>query len=267
MTDIPLGKHTPSPKGYDPTLLFPIARQRPAVEMYGFDLWRSYELAWLNAKGKPCIGILEMAYPRQSKNIVESKSLKLYLHGLSNMRLSSPKDVMSLIRSDVERVLDTPWLSLRICDGEHFDAAQWRTNPQGRCIDGADITVNQPEGIDPSILTTEDTAAQEVLYSNLFRAYCPITSQPDWASVIIDYTGPKIHEEALLQYICSYRDHEGFGEACCEQIYTDILKRCSPQKLRVSCLFTRRGGIDINPVRSTSDIDPEESRPCRLIRQ
>jgi 7-cyano-7-deazaguanine reductase len=267
MTDIPLGKHTPSPKGYDPALLFPIARKIPADQMYGFDLWRSYELAWLNAKGKPCIGILEMAYPRQSKNIVESKSLKLYLHGLSNMRFTSSEGVLSLIKSDVERILDTPWLHLRIFDGEHLDAAYWCTNPQGRCIDGADITVDHQAGIDPSILTAGDTIAEEVLYSNLFRAYCPITSQPDWASVIIEYAGPKIHEEAMLQYICSYREHEGFGEACCEQIYTDILLQCSPQKLTVSCLFSRRGGIDINPVRCTSDISPEETRLCRLIRQ
>ena len=266
MTDIPLGKQTPSPKGYDPALLFPIQRQRQAMPMFGFDLWRSYELSWLNAKGKPCIGILEMTYPRQSRNIVESKSLKLYLHGLSNMPFDSQEDILSLIKSDMKRVLDTPWLHLRIFDEEHLDAISWCTNPRGRCIDACDITINQAV-IDPSILTTEDALVEEVLYSHLFRAYCPITSQPDWGSVIIEYSGPKIQEAALLQYLCSYRNHEGFGEACCEQIYTDILLRCSPQKLTVSCLFTRRGGIDITPVRCKSDIGPEETALYRFIRQ
>jgi 7-cyano-7-deazaguanine reductase len=266
MTDIPLGKQTPSPKGHDPALLFPIERPAPAVGMFGFDLWRSYELAWLNAQGKPCIGILEMAYPRQSRNIVESKSLKLYLHGLSNMRFDSREDVVSMIQADLERILDTPWLHLKIFDGEHLGAINWCSNPWGRCIDACDITVNQA-GIDPSILTTEDALVDEVLYSHLFRAYCPITSQPDWGSVIIEYSGPKIHDAGLLQYICSYRDHEGFGEACCEQIYTDILLGCSPQKLTVSCLFTRRGGIDINPVRCESDISFEQTKLYRLIRQ
>ena len=266
MTNIPLGKQIPSPKGYDPALLFPIHRQRQATPMFGFDLWRSYELSWLNEKGKPCIGILEMTYPRKSRNIVESKSLKLYLHGLSNMRFDSREDILSLIKSDMERVLDTPWLHLRIFDEEHLDAITWCTNPKGRCIDACDITINQAV-IDPSILTTEDTLVEEVLYSHLFRAYCPITSQPDWGSVIIEYSGPKIQEAELLQYLCSYRNHEGFGEACCEQIYTDILLRCSPQKLTVSCLFTRRGGIDITPVRCESDISPDETMLYRLIRQ
>jgi len=266
MSDIPLGRRTPSPKRYDPNLLFPIERPAQAVPMFGFDLWRSYELDWLNAKGKPCIGILEMSYPRQSRNIVESKSLKLYLHGLSNMRFDSREDVLSRIQSDLERVLDTPWLNLRIFDSEHFGAIGWCTNPKGRCIDDADITAI-PGKIDPSLLTTEDVIVKEVLYSHLFRAYCPITSQPDWGSVIIEYSGPKISEAALLQYICSYRDHQGFGEACCEQIYTDILLRCSPEKLVVSCLFSRRGGLDISPVRCKSDIGPEQTTLYRLIRQ
>ena len=266
MTDIPLGKHIPSPKGYDPTLLFPIERPGQTIPVFGFDLWRSYELAWLNAKGKPCIGILEMVYPRQSKNIIESKSLKLYLHGLSNMRFDSREHVLSMIKSDIERVLETPWLHLKIFDDDQLNAISWCTNPKGRCIDTIDISLEE-KGIDPSILTVKDDQAEEVLFSNLFRAYCPITAQPDWGSVIIEYNGPKIHEAALLQYICSYRNHEGFGEACCEKIYTDILMQCSPKSLAVSCMFLRRGGIDISPVRCNHDISPDKTTVYRLIRQ
>ena len=108
MKETPLGKQIPSPTGYDPSLLFPIERSETDMPMFGFDLWRSYELAWLNAKGRPCIGILEMIYPRQSRFIVESKSMKLYLQGLSEMRFDSRENLAATITSDVEDILESP---------------------------------------------------------------------------------------------------------------------------------------------------------------
>ncbi len=266
MSDIPLGKQTPSPSRYDPSILFPIARPEPALPMFGFDLWRSYELAWLTARGKPCIGILELIYPRQSRNIVESKSLKLYLHGLSNRRFGSLGELSRLLMADLERILETPWLSVVVYDETAMASIPWHTSPEGTCIDSLDIEIHSALP-DPMLLATGTHQAREVLYSHVLRTFCPITHQPDWGSVIIDYAGRKIRDEALLSYICSYRDHEGFGEQCCEQIYRHIMERCRPQRLTVSCLFTRRGGIDINPVRANVEITPEETRPCRLIRQ
>lgn len=266
MNDIPLGRRTPSPEAYDPTLLFPISRPAPAAPMFGFDVWRSYELAWLNTKGKPCIGIIEMIYPRQSINIIESKSMKLYLIGVSNMRFESSEEVSTLIRADLERVLATPWLSVKIFDEEQMESLSWAVSPSGRCIDSADIAVEEGD-IDPTLITTGDEVVKEVLYSHVLRTFCPITHQPDWGSVIVEYTGAKIEAASLLRYICSYRNHEGFGEACCERIYTDVLKRCAMEELCVSCLFTRRGGIDISPVRCSWRISPDERTIYRLIRQ
>lgn len=266
MKDIPLGRHTPSPKEYDPTLLFPIARPDTIVTMFGFDLWRSYELAWLDKKGKPCIGILEIIYPRQSKNIVESKSMKLYLHGLSNKRFESSEFVSSTVRTDLEKILQTPWLIITIYDEARMESMNWHTRLQGRCIDFLDVDIHSTQR-DPSLLNTININVEEILYSHVLRTYCPITHQPDWGSVIIEYTGKKISETSLLEYLCSYRNHEGFGEQCCEQIFTDISARCSPMDLTVSCLFTRRGGIDINPVRSSNEINPDEIKSFRIVRQ
>ena len=207
-----------------------------------------------------------MIYPRLSRTIIESKSMKLYLHGLSNMRFESKEEVSALIRSDLARVLATPWLSMRIFGEDQMDSMGWAASPSGRCIDSADIAVEEGD-IDPEVITTTDEVVEEVLYSHVLRTFCPITHQPDFGSVIVEYTGATIEAASLLRYICSYRNHEGFGESCCERIYTDIFSRCAVKDLCVSCLFTRRGGIDISPVRCSRQISPDGHRIYRLIRQ
>ncbi len=266
MNENPLGKQIPSPKGYDPSLLFPIERPETDLPIYGFDLWRSYELAWLNEKGRPCIGILEMIYPRQSRFIVESKSMKLYLHGLSDMIFDSRENLAATITSDLEGILESPWLSVAIYDEDRMEALIPGRSSFARCIDLLDIPV-QNTGLDPTVLCTEDSRTEEVLCSHILRTYCPITHQPDWGSVFVSYAGKKISEESLLLYLCSYRSHEGFAEQCCEQIYTDIMTRCLPDRLMVSCRYTRRGGIDINPVRASYEVSPDRMKPGRLVRQ
>ena len=147
-----------------------------------------------------------------------------------------------------------------------LEALHPHKNPPGRCIDLIDIHV-QETAVDSRLLFTQETPVEEILYSHILRTYCPITHQPDWASVIVAYKGQKITEESLLRYLCSYRNHEGFAEQCCERIYADIITRCAPARLMVSCLYTRRGGIDINPVRANYEISPYESKPGRLSRQ
>lgn len=263
MRDLPLGKKTAVPKGYDPGVLRPIPRGMPGKGMHGFDLWRGYELSWLDAAGKPVAAMLEIVYPVESKNIVESKSLKLYLAGLSNARFSGRDEVRETIAADLGTILETPWIEARVLDLSHA----WEPALPGTCIDGLEARIPEGQGVDPGILSAGAGHADETLHSHLLKTSCPITLQPDWASVLLKYRGPRVEPAALLAYLCSWRSHAGFGEECCTRIYEDILARCRPGELTVALFYTRRGGIDINPVRSSRRIEVGEVAKYRLSRQ
>jgi 7-cyano-7-deazaguanine reductase len=266
MNQMPLGNKIPQPKGHDPSVLYPIPRMPCEIKLYGYDLWRSYELSWLNSKGKPRVGILEVVYPVESNCIVESKSLKLYLSGLSYENFDSAKGVEEIIRHDLEHILSTEWISVQIIEQAGFTEMTCRSHPDGTCLDNQDIQITTFQR-DPALLSYSQGLSEEVLYSDLLKTNCPITGQPDWGSVAICYQGRTINHEALLKYICSYRGHEGFAEEVCEQIYFDIMERCKPGMLSLMCFYTRRGGIDINPMRISHPVGPDDIYRSRLIRQ
>jgi 7-cyano-7-deazaguanine reductase len=265
MKNLPLGQKVDGLRRRDSTILYPVKRPEPVIMMYGFDLWRAYEVSWLNPKGRPIIGIMELLYPRKSTNIVESKSLKLYLNGLAFERFDSKDEVSMAIKTDLQPILVSPWIEVRIySDNETENVLPVKI--EGISIDSldTDITGFKP---DPELLNTSHEKVSERLLSNLLHTNCPITSQPDWATVIVDYTGPQISRESLLSYICSFRDHEDFAEACCEKIFADISMACMPERLMVQCLYTRRGGIDINPLRSSFEVEPGNVPMIRHVRQ
>jgi 7-cyano-7-deazaguanine reductase len=266
MNRIPLGRKIPQPKGHNPSVLYPIPRKSYEVRLYGYDLWRSYELSWLNDKGKPLSGILEVVYPIQSKYIVESKSLKLYLGGLSYENFDSVKAIEDIIRHDLEHILLPGWVLVHIIEQAGFPQMTCRPHPYGTCLDILDIRIPASQR-GPDLLLCVQGFSKEALYSDLLKTNCPITGQPDWGSVAVRYQGKTIDHESLLKYICSYRDHEGFAEEVCEQIYFDIMERCSPEVLTVRCYYMRRGGIDINPLRSSRPVSPDDIDKTRLIRQ
>lgn len=266
MKDIPLGKKTTQPKRRDPSALFPIPRKTYPISIYGYDLWRSYELSWLNKRGKPQAGILELVYPIESSCIAESKSLKLYLSGLSYEKFDSARDMEETIQNDLEGILVPDWILVRIIEQERFSCLQLQPHPGGICLDNLDIEINTYQR-DPALLLYGQKTIHEAVFSDLLKTNCPITGQPDWASVAIIYQGRSIEHESLLKYICSYRGHEGFAEEVCEQIFFDIKERCSTEMLSVSCFYTRRGGIDINPHRSSLPIGQDDIDRARLIRQ
>jgi 7-cyano-7-deazaguanine reductase len=264
---MPLGTKAPQIKGHDPSVLYPIRRKPCLLPIFGYDLWRSYEVSWLNPKGKPEIGIMEIIYPVQSECIVESKSLKLYLNGLSFVNFNSHEEVEKTIRKDLNGILSSPWVSVNILDGSHLFNISCETRLSGTSLDRIDVTINEYQRND-GLLTVENSGLrEEMLSSDLLKTYCPITGQPDWASVAIAYRGSAINRASLLKYICSYRDHEGFAEEVCEQIFLDISRKCSPEILSVRCFYTRRGGIDITPHRCSYPIELDEIERIRLIRQ
>lgn len=264
MKKLVLGEKVAAPEVYDPGLLCPIPRPERIAGMHGFDLWRAYEFMWLDEKGRPRMNIAEICYPAMSENLIESKSMKLYLYSLARRPFARPEDVAELIRRDLDNVLNTPWISVRLhpLNAPH----PWAPAVNGTCVDDLDVEVSGYTP-DASLLEAGTEESSEMLWSDLLHSYCPITHQPDYGSVMVDYAGNRIRPEGLLRYVISFRDHEGFAEACCERIYADLLERCAPGRLEVTCCYTRRGGIDITPVRSTTEITPENHPLWRLSRQ
>jgi 7-cyano-7-deazaguanine reductase len=262
--DSPLGKVSSYADQYDPTLLFPIARAVKREEIgltdklpfMGADLWTAFELSWLNLRGKPQVALAHITVPCETRNIVESKSFKLYLNSFNNSRFADTAAVQALIRQDLSEAVwrgsnQSGSVGVKIILPEMFDREPLHEF-DGLSLDRLDIecTHNQPA---PELLkaATHEGPVAEVLVSNLLKSNCLVTGQPDWASVQISYSGPQIDQEGLLQYLVSFRNHNEFHEQCVERIFTDIWRQCRPSKLSVYARYTRRGGLDINPFRTS----------------
>jgi 7-cyano-7-deazaguanine reductase len=273
----PLGKASAYADQYDPSLLFPLSRDTKrreigivgAVPFLGADLWTAFELSWLNPRGKPQVAIAHITVPCESTHIVESKSFKLYLNSFNNSRFASADEVRDRIRADVSAALwnGKPVQStagVRMLLPELFECEPVR-ELEGLSIDRLDVecTVYQPA---PELLSAalDEKPVTEILTSDLLKSNCLVTGQPDWGSVQISYSGPQIDQAGLLQYIVSFRNHNEFHEQCVERIYMDIMARCKPSKLSVYARYTRRGGLDINPWRTSHpQLPPANMRTAR----
>ena len=275
MSHNPLGQQTEYVSVYSPQLLFPIARAESRrslglgseLPFYGVDIWTGYELSWLDLKGKPVVAVAEFFIPCTSEFIVESKSFKLYLNSFNQTRLAGVDEVEFVIARDLSRVTHADVrVSIRLLTSSASAIAHLMdiTEVQGELLDELDVEIEAYHPA-PELLATEDSVVEEYLVSHLLKTNCPVTGQPDWASVVIRYQGKKIQRESLLRYIISFREHQDFHEHCVERMFSDISRVCTPQSLSVYARYTRRGGLDINPFRSSSqDMQPEL---LRLIRQ
>jgi len=259
LDELTLGKPTDYQSQYDPALLQGVPRSLnrddlnlpKALPFRGEDLWTGYEISWLNAKGKPVVAIGEFRIPATSKNLIESKSFKLYLNSFNQSKFDNWQGVRSAMEKDLSHCAgeDVSVQLFKVDEIEHF-----RVTPlPGVNLDKQDISIEQYE-FDSSLVHNAKDGSQvsETLNSHLLKSNCLITSQPDWASVVIKYTGPKIDHESLLRYLISFRMHNEFHEQCVERIFTDIQRNCSPTELTVYARYTRRGGLDINPYRSSA---------------
>lgn len=263
-----LGVETQYPEHYDPELLVSISRAEgravlaiPAT-MYGVDIWTGYELSWLTPQGKPRVAIAEFQITCDSPYIVESKSFKLYLNSLNQCRIASEHALLDLMRKDLSRGFGAD-VAIQLFTLDEF-AARGVTRLPGDCLDDLDILCEE-YAANPELLSADSAdCVAESLYSHLLKTNCPVTGQPDWASISVQYRGAKINRERLLQYLVSFRQHQDFHENCVETIFCDLLSRCRPEELTVYARYTRRGGLDINPCRSTH---PVKLASCRLSRQ
>lgn len=268
----PLGQATEYVSQYDASLLFAIPRAAareaeriPPEGIAGCDVWNAYEFSWLNPSGKPVVKRMRIVYSAQSPNIVESKSLKLYLGGFIMTRFSSDEEVVSVIRRDLEEILGSPLMALELFD--HTQPPDYSVNPVAELIDQLDVSCSVYE-LDAGLLRSAPSPIHErLLMSHLLKSNCPITNQPDWATVVLRYRGERgLDAESLLRYIVSFRNHGGYHESCCERIFMDLLNELVPELLVVKCFFTRRGGIDINPCRFHG-IAPDAAYSMRFWRQ
>lgn len=259
-----LGRASAYADQYDASLLFPLPRAPKRAEIgiagdppfFGADLWTAYELSWLNSRGKPQVAIAHITVPCETPNIVESKSLKLYLNSFNSTRFASLDEVRARIRQDLSEAAwrgasITGTVGVRLVTPDLF--AQERVHEQdGLLLDRLDIECTRYQPAPELLKANHDEApVTETLVSHLLKSNCLVTGQPDWGSVQIAYSGAQIDQEGLLQYIVSFRGHNEFHEQCVERIFMDVWQRCHPIKLAVYARYTRRGGLDINPLRTS----------------
>lgn len=269
--EIVLGKSTRYMDEYCPSILCPIARSqaRDTLSFHafeGYDLWRLYELTYLTRQGLPQVLMGTIKVPCRSTYIVESKSLKLYLGSFCQTMFESKEQVAATIEHDLNKVLKRkPRVELfevnqKAMPQQDFSSLCLESEPDVASLQFKQFTVS------PELLQYDEKAPEvtETVHTNLFRSLCPVTGQPDMASVEISYTGHKINHQQLLAYLVSYRKHQGFHENCVERIFSDLKNIMHVTYLTVTACFTRRGGIDISPVRSDT---PDFFMPIRTPRQ
>jgi 7-cyano-7-deazaguanine reductase len=271
-----LGKSANYVDQYDASLLFPIARApkraeigiQAALPFLGADMWTAYELSWLNRRGKPQVALAHFTVPCEGTNIIESKSFKLYLNSFNNTCFADADAVKARLRSDLSEAVwreaapepcaasnnpaPTPAsIGVTLLLPELFDREPIH-ELDGLSLDRLDVECSRYTPAPELLRVVPDEApVSEVLVSNLFKSNCPVTGQPDWGSVQISYSGAPIDQEGLLQYLVSFRNHNEFHEQCVERIFMDIWRRCQPHRLAVYARYTRRGGLDINPFRTS----------------
>lgn len=274
MATLPLGQATQYPDQYDPSLLFQIPRtqnrlklgikENQALPFVGVDIWNAFELSWLNPKGKPQIALAEFQIPADSPYMIESKSFKLYLNSLNNAHFADEHELREQLIADLSAAAGSK-ITARIQANEAI-AKKGMQEMGGVLLDRLDIEIDPRIPADPSLLgVNEDFGPiEQCLVSHLLKSNCPVTGQPDWASVQIRYQGRPILEEGLLRYLIGFRQLGEFHEHCVETIFSDIKRECKPDKLSVYARYTRRGGLDINPFRTDHNAPwPENTRHAR----
>ncbi|MCX5833452.1 MAG: NADPH-dependent 7-cyano-7-deazaguanine reductase QueF [Deltaproteobacteria bacterium] len=254
---------------YDPGLLLPVSRATHrtgigigrVLPFSGVDIWNAYELSWLDSGGKPRVAIATMIFPAESRRLIESRSMKLYLNSFNQSYFLSIALVERTMRRDLRQACGSR-VKVKITLPGRF-GRQVLEELEGELIDGVDTRISSYTP-DAALLSVRGPVVEETLTSHLLKSNCPFTGQPDWASVQVRYRGPRISRPGLLRYIVSFRQHSDFHEHCVERIFTDILRQCRPERLTVYARYTRRGGIDINPFRTNcGDAPPSNRRTAR----
>lgn len=268
-----LGKQASYSSQYDAGLLFAIERTHNWARLglsagelpwQGVDIWSAYELSWLLPSGRPVVAMAEVRVPACSPCIIESKSFKLYLNSFNQTCFADTHQVKMTLEHDLSAIAGIP-VEVQLFELQQPNALAVVELP-GLCVDMLDIEISQYNGADAGLLTCdEDAPHSQQLHSHLLRSLCPVTGQPDWGSVLVEYSGSRrLQPESLLRYLVSFREHQDFHEHCVERIYCDLSQLLAPESLSVQARYLRRGGLDINPCRSSQ---PHDWHSLRLVRQ
>jgi len=287
MEFIHLGHTSSIAEVYDPSILEPIARvlareqfePNAAQQFIGQDIWQCYELSWLTPTGRPIVAVLRFGISAASAYIVESKSLKLYLQALNMTQFSSAAKLEGIIARDLKQVLGQ---DLSFCElitvnsmDEHTSGPAWRIESLQAFAAKTSLNVVWLDALEcscdmytpnASFLTGKACDDRVSYVSNQFRSLCPVTQQPDYASIVVQTKGFRFDPTLLVQYLVSFRQHGGFHEQCIERIFLD-LRTVAPNQfdeLSVVGRFTRRGGIDINPERHLNQHSQAASRAWQV---
>lgn len=271
MSQIELGKQAEYPEQYSPECLEPIPRRlsRSSIGLLGelpfdgVDLWTAYEVSWLDGAGKPQVAMGYFEFCCRSEAIVESKSFKYYLNSFNQSTFESWQKVTEVMESDLAKASGGK-VSVKLVSLNSPYTPSQLGSPNGACVD--ELSLNNAVYTPSQELLTVDSEqhVEEALYSHLLKSNCPVTGQPDWATLWVEYKGKRIEPESFLAYVVSYRQHQDFHENCVEKIYSDILQACKPESLSVYARYTRRGGLDINPYRTNTQ---NPAPKWRIVRQ
>ncbi|VXB76889.1 NADPH-dependent 7-cyano-7-deazaguanine reductase [Pseudomonas sp. 8BK] len=269
--DSPLGKSSEYIATYTPSLLFPIPRAAKWAELglsaetlpyQGVDFWNCFELSWLLPSGKPVVAMGEFAIPADSPNIIESKSFKLYLNSLNQSVFNSADELVAVLVQDLSVAAGKP-VGVRVRSLAEVTAEGVQAAP-GVCIDELDVAISNYEQPQPELLHCDAArVVEESLHSHLLKSNCPVTGQPDWGTLVVQYRGLALDHASLLAYLVSFRQHADFHEQCVERIFLDLQRLLKPEHLTVYARYVRRGGLDINPYRSSGPISPDNQRLAR----
>ena len=270
--DSPLGKSSEYIATYTPSLLFPIPRAAKWAELglsaetlpyQGVDFWNCFELSWLLPSGKPVVAMGEFAIPADSPNIIESKSFKLYLNSLNQSVFNSADELVAVLTQDLSAAAGKS-VGVRVRSLAEVTADGVQAAP-GICIDELDVAISNYAQPQPELLRCDSArVVEESLHSHLLKSNCPVTGQPDWGTLVVQYRGWELDHASLLAYLVSFRQHADFHEQCVERIFLDLLRLLKPEHLTVYARYVRNGGLDINPYRSSGPISPDNQR---LVRQ
>ena len=253
---------------YDPSLLVAIPRylnreaygiKEESLPFIGLDVWNAYEVSAITKKGLPVAGMLKIVCPADSPFHVESKSIKLYLNSFNMTAFGeTAKECIKFIESQVSKDLTDLLQGEVTCkfftSGDMHEYEFVEFTPLGALVDldAIEFTSFHSDATQLKIWEVKENVVVKKIESDLLRSNCRVTNQPDWGDVFIHMEGKNIPDEAsLAQYIVSHRQVSHFHEEICEMIFTHLTEAYQPQALMVACLYTRRGGLDINPIRST----------------
>jgi len=261
LTTLTLGKETNYSSEYNSDLLQAVPRKLNRDDLAlkdnclpftGEDVWYGYELSWLNNKGKPIVAVAEFRFSCTSPNLVESKSFKLYLNSFNQTKFDSWQAVENILIKDLSLISGIT-AKVKLFKVDQCPALAI-SSIQANCIDDLDVTIDNydyQKELLKGIQYSGAESKEEFVVSHLLKSNCLITNQPDWASLYISYKGAPLNHEILLNYIISFRQHNEFHEQCVERIFTDITSYCQLEELTIFARYTRRGGLDINPFRSS----------------